>query len=124
MKIVKHYPDDFKLMVVRHYQESDEGCRKVARRFNLPSPCMVMNWFRKFGGDHPSYPVMNKPEKKEKPIIDHSDAAAMAKRIEELEQALESERLKNQVLNTMIDVAERDLKISIKKKSGAKQSKK
>jgi transposase-like protein len=36
MKIVKHYPDDFKFMVVRHYQESNEEYKKTAQRFNVP----------------------------------------------------------------------------------------
>jgi hypothetical protein len=48
----------------------------------------------------------------------------MAKRIQELEEALERERLMNLATNKMIDIAERDLNISIRKKSGAKQSKK
>lgn len=42
----------------------------------------------------------------------------------ELLKALESAELKIQGLNTMIDLAEKELKISIRKKSGAGQSKK
>ena len=39
-----------------------------------------------------------------------------------LQEALEYEQLKNRALNTLIDVAEEQLKISIRKKSGARQS--
>ncbi|MBL7904321.1 MAG: hypothetical protein JNL22_04805 [Bacteroidales bacterium] len=42
-------------------------------------------------------------------------------RIKQLEAALEHERLRTLALNTMIDIAERDLKIPIRKKSGAKR---
>jgi capsule polysaccharide export protein KpsE/RkpR len=42
-------------------------------------------------------------------------------KIKELEKALEHERLRTLALNTMINIAERDLKISIRKKSGTKQ---
>ena len=48
----------------------------------------------------------------------------MLARIRELESDLASEKLKNLAANKMIDIAERDLKINIRKKSGAKQSKK
>lgn len=41
--------------------------------------------------------------------------------IKKLEKELEHERLKNLALNTVIDIAEEDLKINIRKKSGAKQ---
>ncbi|WP_345949017.1 transposase [Mucilaginibacter sp. PAMB04274] len=121
MKIVKHYPDELKLKVVRYYLDSDEGYQKTAERFNLQYAATVMKWVRKFRGESTTQPEMSKPAKKEKPIAP-GDAEAMAKRIQELEQALETERLRSQAMSTMIDVAERDLKISIRKKSGAKRS--
>ena len=54
--------------------------------------------------------------KKSKPI-----SAAQA---EALQKALEESELKIKALNTLIDVAEEQLKIDIRKKSGAKQSSK
>ncbi|WMI95433.1 helix-turn-helix domain-containing protein [Bacteroides fragilis] len=49
---------------------------------------------------------------------------AMEERIRELEQQLAKEKMRSTCLNTMIDIAERELKVDIRKKSGAKQSKK
>lgn len=49
---------------------------------------------------------------------------AMEERIRELERQLAEEKMRSTCLGTMIDVAERELKIDIRKKSGAKQSKK
>ena len=40
---------------------------------------------------------------------------------EKLEQQLDYEQLRTLALDTMIDIAERDLKIPIRKKSGAKR---
>ena len=45
-------------------------------------------------------------------------------RIRELEQQLAKEKMRSTCLDTMIDIAERELKVDIRKKSGAKQSKK
>ena len=44
--------------------------------------------------------------------------------IKALKKALEEANLNNKALNTMIDIAEQQLKIDIRKKSGAKQSSK
>ena len=49
---------------------------------------------------------------------------AMEERIRELEQQLAKEKMRSTSLDTMIDIAERELKVDIRKKSGAKQSKK
>lgn len=59
------------------------------------------------------------PMKEEKLPIE-----AMEERIRELEQQLAKEKMRSTCLDTMIDIAERELKVDIRKKSGAKQSKK
>jgi len=38
----------------------------------------------------------------------------------QLEEALRKKKLYNELLNTMIDIAEKELKISIRKESGTK----
>ncbi|MDR1273111.1 MAG: hypothetical protein LBK12_01050 [Odoribacteraceae bacterium] len=43
-------------------------------------------------------------------------------RIRELERALSMEKMRSECLEKMIEIAERELKIDIRKKSGAKQS--
>jgi hypothetical protein len=43
-------------------------------------------------------------------------------RIQELERALATEKMRSQCLDKMIEIAERNFKIDIRKKSGAKQS--
>jgi hypothetical protein len=46
---------------------------------------------------------------------------AAHKRLKELEKQLEHAQMKNIALETMIDIAEEQLKITIRKKSGPKQ---
>ena len=50
-----------------------------------------------------------------------SDAKAAQAEYERLQRELELEKLKSAALSTMIDIAEADLKVPIRKKSGAKQ---
>ena len=52
---------------------------------------------------------------------DRADNSKLEKRIEELEKQLELAQMKNVALNTMIDIAEQDYNLSIRKKSGPKR---
>ena len=49
------------------------------------------------------------------------EKGALERRVKELEKALEQAKFKNIAIETMIDIAEEQLKISIRKKSGPKQ---
>jgi hypothetical protein len=58
------------------------------------------------------------------PVMTEKERAkldAAHKRMKELEKQLEDAQMKNIALETMIDIAEEQLKISIRKKSGPKQ---
>lgn len=44
--------------------------------------------------------------------------------VEQLQKLLEQERLRNKLLNAMLDIAENELQVPIRKKFGTKQSKK
>jgi ferritin len=50
-----------------------------------------------------------------------SQELELEQKLKALEKELEHEKLRTKALNTLIDVAEKELKISIRKKSGAKQ---
>jgi len=51
-------------------------------------------------------------------------SASLAAEIKHLQEQLEQERLHNRLLTAMIDIAEDELKIPIRKKYGTRQSKK
>jgi hypothetical protein len=48
------------------------------------------------------------------------DREALKKRIKELERLLEDERLKSEAYNRMIELTEKELKISIRKKANTR----
>jgi alanyl-tRNA synthetase len=75
---------------------------------------LIHFWRKKFASKIAfTLPVMTEKEKQK------LDAAH--KRMKELEKQLEDAQMKNIALETMIDIAEEQLKISIRKKSGLKQ---
>ncbi|PSK80088.1 hypothetical protein, partial [Prolixibacter denitrificans] len=72
------------------------------------------NWQERYSDDiHLSLQAMSGKER--------TDVKALEKRIKELEKQLELAKMKNVGLNTMIDIAEQDYKLEIRKKSGPKQ---
>lgn len=84
-------------------------------KFMSKSPrTLIEHWRKRFAPEISfTLPIMTENEKRK------FDAAQ--KRIKELEKQLENAQMKNISLETMIDIAEEQLKISIRKKSGPKQ---
>jgi len=122
MKIVKRYSDDLKREIVELYLTSDLSQQAIADKFGIATHASIQQWVRKFGGEFRTSVMDTPPQNPKSDLPDTPEG--MVRRIRELEEALERERLTNLATNKMIDVAERDLNISIRKKSGAKQSKK
>lgn len=120
-KKANHFTDDFKLMVVQEYLNTDHSQAELKKRYGFSGNNCISNWMRKFGMTTPDeqkiqlHQVMKKESEKTKQELE------LEAKIRELEKSLDYERLKTLALNTMIDIAERDLKISIRKKHGTKQ---
>lgn len=126
----KVYTPAFRRMVAKAYYMSNKSHVEIGKEFNT-SAGSVSRWSRlyrheflgelsirqessTFNAVSNFSPTMNKPD---------LTPEQMAQRILELEAQLKQEQMRSAVLETMIDLAESDLKISIRKKSGAKQSK-
>jgi transposase-like protein len=121
LRKVKHYTDDFKLKVVKEYLETDISKKDIMSKYGIRGCGNINTWMLKFGLNYPPDDriELNRvmAEEKDKELNEKE----LETKIQELEKALSYERLRNQALNTLIDVAERDLKISIRKKSGSRQ---
>ena len=113
------YDITFMRMVAAAYENGDESLNQVAARFEV-SRQQVKTWRLKFsselGINSQKVTPMTEQEQKE--------FEALKKQNEELAKKLEYANLQVFGLQTMIDVAEEQLKIDIRKKSGSKPSKK
>jgi len=75
---------------------------------------LIQSWRKKYASDIPlTLPIMTEKEKQK---VD-----ALRLQLKAAEKLLEDAQMKNIALETMIDIAEEQLKISIRKKSGPKQ---
>jgi hypothetical protein len=82
--------------------------------FSKDPRALIDSWRKRFSPEIAfTLPLMTEKEKQK--------LEAAHKRMKELEKQLEDAQMKNIALETMIDIAEEQLRISIRKKSGPKQ---
>ena len=121
-KIINFYSDKFKMQVVQEYLNSHLTQPELLDKYSIKGRSSICNWMRKFGLKEATVrhrnnytTIMSKGRKKT------TQELSLETRVKELEKALEYEKLRTLALDTMIDIAEDKLKISIRKKSGTKQ---
>jgi transposase-like protein len=114
MKGKKFYSDSLQREVVREIKSGLLSQAEASRKYNIPRGGTISRWIRKFDGKPTDY-QLNMDYRK-------SDKEALIKRIKELERKLEDEQIRSEGLSKMIDIAEEQLKVTIRKKSDTKQS--
>ena len=101
--------------------ESGMSFREAQVAFAIRDRKTIKSWLKCFSGENTELSLGNTCAMASKSsnlsTTEHEELKAMRK-------ALEAATLKNQALNTLIDIAEEELKIDIRKKSGARQSSK
>lgn len=114
MKGRKIYSDSLKREVIREVESGKLSKIEARRKYKIPGSSTIISWMRKFDGKPSEY----------RSIMDYkkSDKDALIRRIKELERKLEDEQIRSEGLSKMIDIAEDQLKIAIRKKSVTKQS--
>ena len=109
----EQFPVTFKRWLAREIESGKMSVKEASNCFGF-DPRTLMDWQNRYSlGKEVSLGMMTPEEKQEK--------AALEKRIKELEKALEYAKLKNIAVETMVDIAEKQFKISIRKKAGPKQ---
>jgi len=118
---VNQFTDELKFQVVQEYMDTDVSQRELMQKFNIRGVHTIKKWMRKFDLQAPSQQEIElqrtMANQKEKTSYERELEA----KVKKLEQQLDDEQLRTLALETMIEIAERDLKISIRKKSGAKR---
>jgi len=121
-KLIQLYSDDFKRSICEEYLNGTASKMDVQRKYRINFKSAIVTWLRKFGyakrpntyikAAHSLY-FMGKSDK---------DTQSLEQKIKMLEQQLADAELKVVVYDKLIEVAERDLNISIRKKPNTKQS--
>lgn len=110
----RDYNLGFKLALVSEVEKGNYTYKQIQKVYGIQGRSTVLVWLRKYGTLDWSKPkTIILPRAKERP----------AQKIKRLERELEDERLKNLLLNTMIDVSDKQHGTSIRKKLLSQQSK-
>ena len=115
-KQVNLLSDDIKMEVVQEYLRGGISQHKLMLKYNFRGKQCINNWIRKFVVEEPTNQT---PMAKQ--VKSNESESSIDLKIKRLEEELKREQFKTKALNTMIDIAERELKIDIRKKPGAKR---
>lgn len=95
------------------------SARQAHITFNISSASLVRYWVREFKEENAELSTSKSIE-----VAKKTAATPEELELKAMKKALEEANLKIRALDTMIDIAEEQLKIDIRKKSGARQSSK
>ncbi len=110
----KIYSEVFKKQVVKEFEQGLFTKAELRRRYNISGNSCIPRWLKKYG----------KFTYQDKLTIGRPMKDPQSQRIKELEAQLAKKEQELLVFKKFIEIAERELKVEIVKKSGSKQSKK
>lgn len=121
----KDYSMSFKLSVVKEVETTDIGLCAIARKYGIQSESTVKRWMEKYGTfDWTNIKGGNMPKSKDQELLELQEKVKMLERKNaRLEHELEMKDHKVAIFDLMIDIAEKDLKVDIRKNILPGQSK-
>jgi len=118
----KYYSEEFKQKVIRVVLTEGIYATEASRRFGITNESTVRNWLGRYNKESLSLvPKIKSFELKRNPTEETIEIIQLKKKIKELEKSLEYSELRATAYSTMIDIAEEEMKISIRKKLNTKQ---
>jgi len=115
------YSEEFKWKVVREVLSGTLTKEEARRVYSIKGNCTVLYWMRAFSGvkDYRNAGIVNED------LIDMAKSSKQReteKEIARLKQELKAERLRADLWQKVVEVAEEELGVDIRKKFGARQS--
>ena len=125
----QHYSNDFKRKVIEEYLST--GCSKesLLRKYSIRFGGAIQLWMRQLGyediyKEKPYFSSLRddslKKQDSQQGAQDPEDEASLKKRIKQLERQLEDEKFRSEMYDRMINLAEKQFKITIRKKPNTK----
>jgi transposase-like protein len=118
----KFYSEEFKERALTAYKNSNASISETAERFGLSRNTFSSWVFRKRTSSDSKKIDKLAAFKSLSMKGEELSLEVMKARIKELEHQLSVEKIRSESLSRMIEIAERELNIDIRKKTGAKQS--
>jgi transposase len=125
-RLVGHYSEAFKRQVIEEHLTTGASQGSLLRKYGIRFKGAFQRWMKQYGyvdihpkvGSLPATTILPLSAKKNK--IPPDSQATQEARIKELERLLEDEQLRSEAYSRMIDLAEREFHIPIRKKPNTK----
>lgn len=117
-----NYSEEFKSTVVNDVLTGKYTKEEARRLYGIKAKCAVLYWIRKFN-EQENYRQPITENIKFEVMNENKELQELKKKVAQLKEEKRIAELKADLYNTMIDVAESKLGISIRKKSGAQRLK-
>jgi transposase-like protein len=123
-KIIQIYSESFKRRVIEEYLNSGVPKMDLLRKYGIKTKSGIQRWMKKFGytdvykSTGINFTSLTSADLKKKP--DSENDNELHKKIRELERQLVEEKLRSEAYARIIDKAEKELKIPIRKKPNTK----
>ena len=115
------YSEEFKWQVVQAVLSGKFSKEEARIAYGIKSNCAILYWMRKYSGND-DYRNKDAIAGNLAVMYDSKESNALKERIKQLEEELRRANLRADLWQKMIEVAEEQLKIDIKKKYGAQPS--
>ena len=104
----RDYGMAFKLAVISQVEKGEMTYKEAQLRYGIQGRSTVLNWLRKHGSLDWSRAEVHG--------MSNKDSESPQQEIKRLRRELSDERLKNEVLSTMVDILDKDYGIDLRKK--------
>lgn len=118
------FDESFKRMVIEEYLATKCSKMELLRKYNIHFKSAIQTWMRKLGyedtGRHQRVKFDRSLPFALAMSTKNENVRELQKKIQELEQQLLDEKLRSEAYSRIIDKAEKEFKVSIKKKPNTK----
>lgn len=111
------FTDELKERLVLMVVFQNQSPKELAKKYGLPNTYILTNWVKIYKRTLEKGAVTLAPMQPKK----RKDTPALKQRIKQLEKSLEKANVMIYGLNAMIDFAEKELKVPVRKKHGTKR---
>lgn len=120
----RDYSYGFKIQVVQEIERGEASTTSAQRKYGIQSRSTIMNWLRKYGSfDWCNQTPSHMPKSPEQKLMElEQKVRLLEKQKNHLEKQLEQSDKKSILFDMMIELAEKEYKIDIRKNSSPEQS--
>ncbi len=120
----KDYSDSFKIQVVSEIERGELSTTGALRKYGIQARSTVVNWLRKYGNfDWENQTPSNMPKTPERRIMElEAKVKLLEKQKNHLKKQVNHADKKSIIFDMMIDIAEKEYNIPIRKNSLPEQS--